>query len=96
MTASGVTTVPSASVTDSPRWSAPRSGPNGTPSASAASRVELAGPVGLVDGVADRRDAVVNREDEDPVAVALERLARAHLDRLERVREPAEHAAEVG
>ena len=38
---------------------------------------------------------MVHREDEDPVAVALERLAGTHLDELERVGDPAEHAAEV-
>ena len=62
ITASGVTTAPSASVTDSPRCSAPRSGPNGIPSASAASASNSPGPVGLIDGIADRGDAVVQRE----------------------------------
>ena len=57
--------------------------------------VELAGPVGLVDGVPDRRHAVVHREDEDAIAVALERLARPHLDRLERIGDLAEHPAKV-
>ena len=32
-----------------------------------------------------------DREDEDPVVVPVERLARSHLDELERVRELPEH-----
>ena len=52
------------------------------------------GPVVLVERVADRRDAVVHRKDEDAVAVAVERLARPHLDELERVGELAEDPAQ--
>ena len=49
---------PSASVTASPRWSAPRSGPKGTPSASAVSSSKRPGPLVLDERVADRRHAV--------------------------------------
>src|SRR5581483_1765747 len=52
--------------------------------------VEPAGANVLVDRVPDGRDAVVDREDEDPVAVALERLAGPDLPYLERIRELAE------
>ena len=56
--------------------------------------VEAAGPLVLDERVADRRDAVLDREDEDAVAVALERLARAQLVDLDRVAELAEDAPE--
>ena len=59
---SGVTVVPSASVTGSPRWSAPRSGPNGTPSGSAVATSNRPGPVVLDERVADGRDAVLDGE----------------------------------
>ena len=49
-TSAGVTVRPSPSVTASPRWSAPRSGPAGTPSVRRLD-VEPAGAVGLGDGV---------------------------------------------
>ena len=57
--------------------------------------VEPARPLVLDERVADRGNAVLDREDEQLVAVALERRARAQLLQLEPVRQPPEDAAQV-
>lgn len=50
-------------------------------------RVEAAGPLVLDEGVADRRDAVVEREGAQLVAVAAQAVAGLQLDELHRVGE---------
>ncbi len=56
--------------------------------------IEAAGPFVLDERVAHRRDTVLDREDEDAIAVALERLARPQLVDLDWVAQLAEDAAE--
>ena len=58
--------------------------------------VEAPGPVGLGDQVADRLCAVVDGERADLVVAAVDRVARLELDRLDRVGEAAEDAAQGG
>ena len=70
-------------VTDSPRWSAPRSGPGRHAERIGGFDVEPAGAHVLDDRVAHGGDAVVDREDENPVPVALERLAGSDLLHLD-------------
>ena len=85
---------PSASVTASPRWSAPRSGPIGIPSAGCRVRVEAAGPLCLHQRIADRGHAVVDGERDEAVVAAVTGLAGGDLDEAQRVREPPEDAAQ--
>ena len=56
--------------------------------------VEPARPVVLDERVADRRDAVRDREGDEAVVAAVERVARGELDELVRVGEPAEDPAQ--
>ena len=49
----------------------------------------------LDERVADGADAVVDGEGDQPVAVALQRVARCELDDVEPVRETSEDAAQV-
>jgi hypothetical protein len=49
----------------------------------------------LVERIPERADAVVHGEHENPVAVAVERLAGPQLDELDRVRHLAEDAAQA-
>ena len=67
-------------------------GAGGTPSASAASTSKRPGRVVLDERIADRRDAVVDGERHEAVAVAVERVAGLELHELVRIREPAEDA----
>ena len=72
-------TRPSASVTLSPRWSTPRSGP-GDPERIGGLDVEPSRPRRLDQRVAERGDAVLDRERRQHVLLAVERVARLELD----------------
>ena len=103
-TASGVSVRPSGSVIDSPRWSFPRSGPFGHAERVGRLDVEAARPLVLDERVADGGHAVRDREDEQLVVVALERLARRaarrgrarYGSRPKMRREVVEEVAEAG
>ncbi len=56
--------------------------------------VEAARALFLDERVPDRRDAVVDREHADLVAVVRDPVAAPDLDELDRVGEPAEHPPE--
>ena len=86
--------LPSGSVTSSPRWSAPKSGPDGTPEPRRGLDVEAARALLLDERVADRRGAVVDLNRLDRVVAALDLLAGAELDEPVRVRELAEDPRE--
>src|SRR5439155_3086317 len=58
--------------------------------------VESPWPLVLDEGVAHRRDAVVDLEGLEPVAASLETVPHSELDGLERVRQPPEDPPERG
>ena len=94
-TASGVSTRPSGSVTELAALQRAALGTGGHAERVGRVDVEPAGPRVLDDRVAERRDPVVNRERENPVAVALERFTGAELLDLDRVAQLADHAFEA-
>ncbi len=57
--------------------------------------VEPARPIVFVERVPDRAHTVMHGNDEDAVAVPLERLTGAHLDGLDRIRQPADDPPQV-
>ena len=89
-TASGVITRPSASVTGLAGLEDPPLGARRHAERVGRGDVEASRPLVLDERVAERRDAVVEREGLDPVLAALELLARLELHERERIRQPAE------